>query len=166
MVLCALSLAFMAEAQESGSAEENLQDQQSGITFEYAGYDGGWGMGFTMNILHVELGYQLLDGETNEYLKTNEGWKVGLGGSYRYWFNKYIWVQGSVGVLYAHSTIEYDGADKEKEGNFGLYANPRIGLNIYSGICITASYRWDFNKFKFSKDYTDDYFTVGLAFVY
>ena len=50
--------------------------------------------------------------------------------------------------------------------SLNLSISPKIGINLYKGTSVVASYRWDFHEFKFNKDYISDYFSIGLIFVW
>lgn len=162
-----------------------------GSVMEYQGYDGGWGRELNFRYKYVLVDFDNLSGETNSTITENSGWNIIAGGNYRQWFGKWFYVEGSAGLDYFHRTIETRVAysttrappnnfgasgsatkytyQKDKNGEFGLFVNPRVGVKLFNfksggSMGLTASYRRDFLKFKFKKANTTDYFTVGIAF--
>jgi len=81
-----------------------------------------------------------------------------------------LYVEGVIGVQYSHQSVKAADGEKESEGNLGLWASPKIGVLLINTskseplwIGLQAGYRWDVNEFKFKKDYTNDYFTIGIV---
>ena len=148
-------------------------DLTGGASLEYLGIEDGFGLSYNLIIDHFLLSGRLISGETNSVVKSNEAWSVGVGYNYRYWLAKYLYVEGQAGVEYTHATLEYKDSNKktvkDSNGDFGLFLTPRIGLKLFklwdTDWGVVAGYRWDFNKFKFSKENTSDYFTIGLSVV-
>lgn len=73
-------------------------------------------------------------------------------------------------MQYLHATAKIKGGDEEeKNGEFGLFLTPRLGVKLFNiggdYLSLVGGYRWDFNEFKFKKEYTRDYFTIGLSWV-
>ncbi|MDR1004050.1 MAG: hypothetical protein LBL97_03465 [Prevotellaceae bacterium] len=171
-------------AQETSTSEAET-DGQSGGEFGYLGIENGSGFGWNIVFKHILLTYAFTSGDNNDYMKNISGWRAGLGYNYRYNITKFLYIEGHAAVAYYHNSYEYPASssgetrgsvpsahgygktptewEKESNGDFGMFVSPRIGLNIYKGIGIVAGYHWDFAKFKFSKEYTTDYFTVGIA---
>ena len=163
-----LSLAS-SKSSRSYSVEE---DDQSGFCIEYLGLDGedSFGIGLDLAVYYVNLGFDIYQYDTSGNIKKNEGWDLHLGGHKRFWWNIFF-LEGNLGLAYCHATYQIKGGDKEKNGDFGLYLNPRVGIKLFNtgslglgSLGITASYRWIFEKFKFKDEYTCDYFTIGLCF--
>lgn len=136
-----------------------------GYGLEYQAVEDGFGIGIDFSIMHFIISFSMYNLDTNDLIDKNEGWKLGIGYHHRYWFNKYIYLEGSAGVQYWEHKMEM-GGDENSNGEFGLFLTPKLGLKLFKYCGITAGYRWDFNKFKFSKDYTADYFTVGLSLAF
>ena len=157
-----------ANSENLAKVNEGL-DLNSGFGIEYQGIEDGFGMGMNLVINHFVLSGSMYSLDTNGYIETNEGWKLGAGYNHRHWFNKSIYIEGTVGVQYWNHKMEIDG-EEDSNGEFGLFVTPRVGLKLFkiwdTDWAINAGYRWDFNKFKFSKDYTSDYFTIGLTAVF
>ena len=55
--------------------------------------------------------------------------------------------------------------DKASDSNLGLFITPRLGIKLFNNCTLVAGYRWDIDEFKFKKEYTVDYFTLGLNWV-
>ncbi len=184
MMLCMLCFVMSASAQSSEKEEgsrrkkETIEEKEAlngkvvqgkyrpyGMNFYYRGLDG-----CDLNVQYnLILKYIILDGG---YAKGNgsnpsvTNWNVGAGLNYRYWFNKYIYLEGSVGAQYMASIVEWNDVEgKKTDGDFGLFAMPKLGLS-YKGVGVVAGYRWDFAKFKFDKEHTNDHFMVGLNFAF
>jgi len=144
---------------------------RSGLDFSYHAVKNGFGLGFSMIFDYVVVNFSGIIGDTDKYITKNDAWRVGLGGNYRYWIANFLYAEGQAGVEYSHASLEYkidkNNKEKESDGNVGLFVTPRIGLKLLKlwGINwgITVGYRWDFNKFKFDKEYTDDYLTIGIS---
>ena len=148
-------------------------DLTSGCSFDYLGIEDAFGLSYNLIFNHLLLNLRMVSGDTNSTVTSNESWSVGVGYNYRYWLAKSLYIEGQAGVEYAHATLKYKDDNKkivkDSNGDFGLFLSPRIGLNLFKlWDCdwgVVAGYRWDFNKFKFSKEYTSDYFTIGLSVV-
>ena len=148
-------------------------DLTSGCSFDYLGIEDAFGLSYNLIFNHLLLNFRMVSGDTNSVVTSNEAWSAGVGYNYRYWLAKSLYIEGQAGVEYAHATLEYKDSNrktvKDSNGDFGLFLSPRIGLNLFKlWDCdwgVVAGYRWDFNKFKFSKEYTSDYFTIGLSIV-
>lgn len=171
------------------SAPQQPKEQLNSFIAEYVGIDGGWGYGMSIRLKHVMVGYDFLFGETNSTVTENNAWNISAGGNYRHWLGKRFFMEGTAGLGYFHNTLEYKVAsgtetyyifgkpysrtkytsEKNKNGEIGLFINPRIGIKLFNftkaglSCALTVSYRWNFLKFKFKKEYTQDYFTVGLS---
>ena len=151
------------------SMAEESSNLLNSIDISYQAIDNGFGLGWTGIINNFMFNVSWLSGDTDKYVTKNSGWRAGIGGNYRYWLTNFLYAEGSAGVEYSHYSVEYkvdNKTSKESDGDFGLFVTPRIGVklfkiaNDYYGI--VAGYRWDFNKFKFKKENTDDYFTIGF----
>lgn len=140
---------------------------KGGIDISYQAVDGGFGMGFSMVFNYLVFNVSWISGDTDKYIEKNEGWRAGVGLNYRHWLTDFLYIEGQAGVEYSHATLKMKGGDKNSDGDFGMFVTPRVGvplLNIADAKWgIVAGYRWDFNKFKFSKEYTADYFTIGIV---
>lgn len=158
------------EVKSQVTTSEDYKEQNS-MTVEYQGIDGGWGIGVELfnfsigdgNRVLMGLGYQF--GETNDYITDNYQYIATLGYDYRYYFNEKFFIDGQAGLFYKSSTVKAEDEDMSDDC-FGFYIAPKIGLNLCKlwgkNLGIQAGYRWDFNKFKTSKEYKNDYFTIGL----
>lgn len=142
----------------------------SGIGFDYMAINSG-GFGFNLIVDNFLINFKTIMGDTDSYVTKNESWGIGLGGNRRYWLTKFFFVEGQAGVEYVHTSLEYkvdkNKTTKDSNGDLGLFVTPRIGIKLGkflgSQIGIVAGYRCDFAKFKFNKEYTSDYFTVGFS---
>ena len=154
--------------QAEGQQIDNSDDEKSSASFDlsYQGIENGFGLGMTWVFNHFAINFSWLEGDTNQYITKNEGWRAGIGLNYRHWLSDFFYIEGQAGIEYTHATLKMKGGDKYSDGDFGLFLTPRIGIpliNISDGkLGIVAGYRWDFNKFKFSKENTADYFTIGI----
>lgn len=169
MAICALCLTLnCVKAQNSTSDQE--EPLLGGVSVEYQAIENSFAAGFNIVYNHFALCLSMMEGDTNSYVTKNSGWRAGLGYNYRYWLNKSIYVEGTAGVQYSHSKIEYQDEEGESGGNLGLFATPKVGVKLFTWGDYTwgiqAGYRWDFNKFKFSKAYTADYFTIGIVGIF
>lgn len=155
----------------STSSTSSSDDLSFRVMPEFIKPESGWGLGF----LHIQAGYVDLGwyfgfGEENDYISSNEWNKGFLGGCYEFGANPF-YINLAAGLMYSHSVITYgSGSSKqeEKNGEFGLYLNPRINLYFYTSesggkVGVTAGYHWDFVKFKFDEDYTDKYWSFGIV---
>ena len=152
-----------------GQSVSDSDDEREVGSFDlsYQAISGGFGMGITWVFNYLVINASFLSGDTDKYIEKNEGWRAGIGANYRHWLADFIYIEGQAGVEYSHSTIKMKGGDKNSDGDVGLFVTPRVGipfLNIANTKWgIVAGYRWDFNKFKFKKENTDDYFTIGIV---
>lgn len=156
------------------NAQETIQNDGTGGSFDmsYQAIDGGFGLGLTWVANYLVINASFLQGDTDANIKKNEGWRAGIGGNYRYWFSNAIFAEAQAGVEYTHVSQEYNYngyTNKDSDGNVGLFFTPRLGAKLFTvsdiNVGVVAGYRWDFNKFKFKKEYTDDYFTIGIIAV-
>lgn len=165
MAICALCLTLNCVKAQDWSADGEEYFQNS-LTFEYQAVDNAFGIGATFVANHLNINFSLIDGDKNAYIEENSAWRIGAGYNHRFWLNSFLFLEGAVGAQYTHSKVKYDGGGKDSEGNIGMFVTPKVGLKLFhwSDIDwgIQAGYRWDFHKFKFTKEYTADYFTIGL----
>jgi len=171
IMLFLVAICLNVDAQGTSNVPEGEQ-YKNGFDMSYQAIEHGFGMGIGWVFSPVVINASFISGDTNKYVTKNEGWRVGLGGNYRFWIAKPLFIEAQAGVEYTHVTLEtkVNGQkDKNSEGNFGMFLTPRIGLKLFklwdANMGIIAGYRWDFNKFKFDKDYTDKYFTIGICAV-
>lgn len=158
-------------------SSDDLQEQQSGFDLEYHFYEGGGGVGANWVINHVIFGGSYGWGNSSDYIRDIENWTLFIGGNHRYFLGtRSVWIEGRAMVGYKHASLEmatYSSSkystkwEKESDGYVFLGISPRLGLNLIhfdngSILSVVAGYRWDFNKFKFKSEYTDDYFTIGV----
>lgn len=148
--------------------DDEVNYLNSGAGIDYQSIENGYGIGlnFAFKYLLVDLSFGSAD---NDYIDVSS-WSAGIGGQYRYWFNKWLYIEGRAGVQYLHATAKVkEGDEKESNGDFGLFLTPRLGVKLFKlgsdYLSLVGGYRWDFNKFKFKKEYTSDYFTIGLSWV-
>lgn len=167
MAICALCLTLSSVKAQNSTQEEPLL---GGISIEYQAIENAFAAGFNIVYNHVAFCLSMVEGDTNSYVTKNSGWRAGLGYNQRYWLNKFLYVEGTAGVEYSHSKVEYKDEDGESGGNIGLFVTPKIGVKLFNwddtDWGIQAGYRWDFNEFKFSKAYTADYFTIGIVGIF
>ncbi len=148
--------------------DDEVNYLNSGAGIDYQSIENGYGIGlnFAFKYLLVDLSFGSAD---NDYIDVSS-WSAGIGGQYRYWFNKWLYIEGRAGVQYLHATAKVkEGDEKESNGDFGLFLTPLLGVKLFKlgsdYLSLVGGYRWDFNKFKFKKEYTSDYFTIGLSWV-
>ncbi len=148
--------------------DDEVNYLNSGAGIDYQSIENGYGIGlnFAFKYLLVDLSFGSAD---NDYIDVSS-WSAGIGGQYRYWFNKWLYIEGRAGVQYLHATAKVkEGDEKESNGDFGLFLTPRLGVKLFKlgsdYLSLVGGYRWNFNKFKFKKEYTSDYFTIGLSWV-
>lgn len=167
------------------ASSENLQKTQSQGSYDvdYLFIEKGGGIGMNLIFKNVILGATYRWGDKPEGVTENSAWGAYIGGHYRHWISKSFYVEGNAGLQYLHGTFEHrvetgtedrysptlghytvttHGTEKVSNGEFGLFLTPKIGYS-FGKWSIAAGYRWDFNEFKFSKDYTNDYFTLGVS---
>ena len=163
---------------EGQDSSEDLQEQQGGIDFEYQAYEDGGGIGMNWVFNHVILGGSAGWGEESDYIKDPKAWSLYLGGNHRYFLGtRAVWIEGRAMVGYRHASMSvatYSSSrsskivwEDESDGALFLGISPRFGVNLIhfkNGdiLSVVAGYRWDFNKFKFDKDNTIKYFTIGV----
>ncbi|MCC8114135.1 MAG: hypothetical protein LIP03_09125 [Bacteroidales bacterium] len=148
----------------------------------------GWGLGLAIEGKYFMIEGNMNNGKTSGDIKKNESWSVGLGLHHRWWIGGDIfYIEGSLGPQYVHSTLEYrvetgssshttpSGVtvtkhtyDTKDDGgsDFGWFITPRIGVRLYKDWCLTAGFRMESSKFKFSKDYRAEWVTVGLTVLF
>lgn len=173
------------------STDSDKKYEQNGLGIEYFGVDGGYGINFNAKVFdYLSFGVYFGDGETNEMVTENSSWGLNIGANYRYWLGRVLFIEAEGGLVYGHAKVsirsktgesghytpsgvwipEYKYSENtSSDGNMGFYITPRIGLRICKvgngGLVLVAGYRWHFSEFKFSKEYTADFFTVGLNLV-
>lgn len=189
--VCALGLSLSVMAQENGVVKKDefpkVKQTEGYVSADYQAIDGGFGLGFNVIVNHFVFTGAFTEGQTNADITENNGWNIGVGYSHRYWLGKQLYIEGQAGVGYYHGSmkIKYVSGTKnnssptlghyttntysyktESNGDFGMFLTPRIGLKLLkvkdTEWGVVAGYRWDFIKFKFNKDYTADYFTIGV----
>lgn len=149
--------------------DEEVNYMNSGGGLDYMAVDDGFGLGINYVFGHVLVDLSYVS-QGNDYYDSS-CYTIGVGGQYRYWFNKTLFIEGRAGIHYRYGTFEFKLEDeKTSDGKFGMFITPRIGLRLFkvggNDLSLVAGYRWDFNEFKFNKENTADYFTVGLAWVF
>lgn len=147
---------------------EEVNYLNSGGGVDYLVIEDGFGLGLNMAFKHLLIDLTYASQGDNNY--DLSAYTIGIGGQYRYWFNKSLYIEGRAGVQFRHASVELkDYDEKASSDKFGLFITPRIGLKLFkiggNDLSLVAGYRWDFNEFKFKKDYISDYFTIGLAWV-
>ena len=177
--------------------DPEVNDLQGGFGLDYLGIEDGWGIGLNIPMMKyavIDAGYSSAGSDGVDV----SSWYVGIGGHYRYWFNKWLFIEGNIGVLYGHTSIDIDydsgsystrakpnnfkdnvgtgssstGSDSydDSDGAFGLFFTPRLGIRLFkfgnSDIALVGGYRWNFSDFKFDKEHTSDYFTIGIASIF
>ena len=149
------------------TSDDDIQEQGSGVALSYHAIEDGWGLGMDMVMGYFVLGYGMYFGDKGDYLSTNDGYEIYLGGNYRYFFTKNLYFDARVlGGYYSWtSKMKGKGAEEEKvrEGFVGL--SPLVGLQ-FGNVAITAGYRWDWVKFKFKKENCLDRFTAGISYTF
>lgn len=161
------------EVKSQVTTSEDYKEQNS-VTVEYLGVDGGWGIGLESNYNISDghrwfWGMDYMSGETNSYVTDNNRYDIRLGYDHRYYFNEKFFIDGQAGLFWANGTYKTKYNNKTEDMSddfFGFFIAPKIGLNLGKvwgmNLGIQAGYRWDFGEFKTSKEYTNDYFTIGL----
>jgi len=115
----------------------------------------------------IETGYYV--GKTNSNVITNHGSHAAFGINKSFHKDK-VFLSVAGGLEYATATMEtkYGNVrNYSSNSNFGLFLFPRVGAADLltwgkTRLGVVVGYRWDFAKFKFSKEYTSDNFTVGV----
>lgn len=145
------------------------QPQEGGMEWAYEAIENGWGIGMNWVVSYFTFGGDLLLGKRGDFLKTNDGYELYIGGNYRYHITDFLYLEGRIIAGYYHWKTEYkDKGYKElnnsaDEAFFGI--SPRAGLK-YKKVAISAGYRWDWIKMKFKKENCLDRFTIGLTFIF
>lgn len=174
---------LMASAEESSSVL--VQGKANSATVDFLIPDGGFGVGLDYVFSYINVNAAYIFGKTDDNVTDNAGWQIGIGGNYRYNISKVFYVEGRAGIGYYHWSTKYKYQSGEKEvgpswGNHHttvatydyekntaneaeLYVSPRVGVHLFKNLSIVAGYRWDFVKFKFDKEHTNDYFTIGAS---
>lgn len=161
----------------------------NGFSIEYMGIEKATGINMDLGIGYFSISGGYVFGETNDNVTDNNSWHIAVGANYRYWLHKRIFIEGKIGIGYSHSTFKmkyttgyktdyimngkysynkptYETSEESSGDVFG-YITPRIGFNVGkiwdTQWAIVAGYRWDALKFKFDKDNTRDYFTIGIT---
>lgn len=184
------STATTASGQNATDLNKQENKHNSSWDFSYLFVEDGWGLGIDLTAGHFNLGFNYAKGDETDYLKNNNSWSLSAGYNGRYWLSESFYIEARGGLQYTRGsyeivtgtkeivkTIGYGSNKKtytttvnvweeESSGNWGLYLNPRIGLALGKSAAITAGYEWNFNDFKFDKEHTSDYFTVGLSFLW
>ncbi len=190
MVIC---VALNVNAQET---EKNYQEFQSGIGIDYSAVKDGGAVGMDLLFNHFLVGYAFGWGKDTDYIKDQSSWQIELGGNHRFFLGtKYLFLEARAMVGYAHGKFKYVAGtetktstsgvgrmerthtytttkwEEESNGDFYLAVSPRLGLNLIQlkngrNIAIVCGYRWNFTKFKFDKDHTSDFLTIGIAGVF
>lgn len=169
-----------------------VEQKNSSVEFDYLAVEDGFGIGMNLVINRFFVALAMSYGtKDSDSFRDQSSWHIGLGYNYRHYFAKSFFIEGRAGVGYYHGSYEYKVSasnltransvpsqhgknntssttwKKESNGEFGMFISPRIGIRLFelwgNDLNLVAGYRWDFNKFKFSKEYTNDYFTVGIA---
>ncbi|MBQ9357093.1 MAG: autotransporter outer membrane beta-barrel domain-containing protein [Prevotella sp.] len=156
------------------TVDENKDNGQSGISFEFGFIDGGGQVGMDYVINGFVLGGSFGWGETNAVVKSNSSWDIHIGYNYRYFLHQNVYIEGRALFGYGSATMEtLVGKTREKNTNGDVFLglNPRIGVCIplgknFNNISIFAGYRWDIVKFQFDKEHTGDYFNIGFCSVF
>lgn len=149
------------------SSNEDIQEQASDLAFSYHAIEHGWGLSMDMLMNYFVFGYGMYWGEKGDYLSSNDGFEIYIGGNYRYRFTENLFVDARILGGYYSWTAKYKGKggdeDKTKEGFVGL--SPMVGAQ-FGKVAISVGYRWDWVKFKFKKENCLDRFTASLAIVF
>lgn len=149
------------DVQKSGSDE--LEQSQGGFDVQYNAIENGWGIGIDYVVSNVLFGYDYLFGKTNDYVNTNNGMEIYLGGNYRYRIIENLYVEGRAMIGYYYWKTEFKGGGDDSANKVFLGFSPRVGLQ-FGKWAISAGYRWDYVDFKFDKEHCLDRFNIGLTF--
>lgn len=172
-------------------SENDQKDKcNSSWDFSYLFVEDGWGLGIDAVFNHFNIGFKYAKGEENDYLKDNKSWALSMGYNGRYWLGPSIYIEARAGLQYVSASCEIVTGTKENtktvgygsnkktytttetiweevsDSNFGLYLNPRVGLALGESVAVTAGYEWDISEFKFDKEHTNDYFTLGISYIF
>lgn len=80
-----------------------------------------------------------------------------LGALLGYWIEDVFYISGCAGAFIGFN---------DKDFAYGLFLTPRIAIKFGESFCLTGSWRYDFNEFKFKEAYNVDYFSVGIGFTF
>ena len=161
------------------------QGKANDASIEFLIPDQAFGVGLDYVVSYLNVNASYIFGKTDDTVKDNAGWQIGIGGNYRYNISKVFYVEGRAGIGYYHwsSKYRYQSGEKEVGPSWGnhhttvatydykkntaneaeLYVSPRVGIHITKNFSIVAGYRWNFIKFKFDKEHTNDYFSIGAS---
>lgn len=149
------------------TSDEDIQEQGSDLAVNYHAIKDGWGISMDMVMSYFVLGYGMYWGDKGDYLSTNDGFEIYIGGNYRYHLTKNLFFDARVLGGYYSWTSKMKGSsakeEKIKEGFVGI--SPLVGLQ-FGKVVITAGYRWDWVKFKFKKENCLDRFTAGVSIIF
>ncbi len=94
-------------------------------------------------------------------------WSAGVGLNKRIYIFNALYIEGRAGAAYSESITEYtSSSDPKKYGSWGGFANARAGLKLLDNTCVNVGYKWNFEEFNFSNEYTSTYMTLGLTFLF
>jgi len=188
--IMALTMGAVAQAQIVSSTSRGINSQPQeekktttnensggGFNFDFLGVEKGWGLGMDFGFSHFLIGWGMMNGETNDYVTDNSAFDVHIGGMYRYFIpNSPVYIEGRALFGVNFGTLKYKTVsgyskygtaryttNKNNSTDVFLGLTPRIGVNIFKNVGISVGYRWDFVKFKFDKESTRKFFTVGIA---
>lgn len=130
----------------------------------YLFVDDGWGIdaAYTFNGFAVDAAY--MHSSVGKY--SANSFSVGLGWMDHFMITDSFFIGGKVIAAYKSVSSSYDGQSGDDSDMIVLRVNPFLGYALSESLAITAGYNWDFNKFKFSKEYTADFFTVGIKIAF
>lgn len=147
------------------SSSDDSEQTQNGTDFIYHGIEKGWGASMETVWNHFLFGFGYYSGETNDYLKTNNGFELFLGGNYRFFLANNFYVEGRLMAgWYSWSTEFKAGKSSSRDDVNKLFVgvSPRIGIQ-FGKVAISGGYRWDYVDFEFDKDHCLDRWNVGLT---
>lgn len=186
LLMFGLLACVIASAQTTTQPPEKKNPEAKDVSegqLYYAGkFEKAANLGLNFRFGFVEFGGSVqLTGKGN-------AWKINLGGAYRYYLDKSIFVEGAVGVNYgdysSSTTVSknsssmkvpplnyghngnYSSGTETKEtseSGFGAYVTPRVGVIVSNGWGIYAAYEWDFYKFKFDNFDKRGYWKLGIV---
>lgn len=145
---------------------------------EYLAIEDGFGFSLSSQEDGIVHGIEAWWGKTNDVLTRNWAWNIFIGWQDRYFLFKNFFVEGKIVIKWENYKSKMKMPAYDKDGNetykeesiyndyLGLVVSPRVGLKFCKKFAITAGYRWDFNKFKFKKKDTMDFFTVGVDYAF
>lgn len=152
---------------QSSFSNEDIQEQASDLAVSYHAIEDGWGLSMDMIMNYFVLGYGMYFGEKGDYLSSNDGFEIYIGGNYRYRFTKNLFFDARILGGYYSWKVKYEGKgggeDKTNEGFVGL--SPMLGAQ-FGNVSISVGYRWDWVKFKLKKENCLDRFTAGIAITF